>query len=1504
MVAKSPSRFRQIRILLAIALALLAPVTVIYINYVSDQRTFFTSRTFRQLGVIGRQISSRIDTLKPIFSSIVTSVDSYAETSGGTSPVPPSLRVKLLEDKASEVSAKGPPPRFHLTARPVVTEEPESKPGALDFNVAISDRGSPARILIQYDYRPEGSKYHYYLKAAAAMDELAGQYLDTLSQGEGPAFDQVVIALRSSGAVLFQNGKPGLSATNLYQMDGGSGKQAPPDLASIDGYTGLRDVTVAGQPYKLFIEPFGSLLNSKDEPDQFLVCGLIETSQFDQASSAVPPVVLIIVLFLFLALTLSWPFIQLGLMGPDNRLRIYDVVFVAFSTVVGAGLITLVVLDLYAYLRIERIQDRQLSGLSDEISTNLNKELCEAGAALDALGSTDLISGQIADLSKQGPQDQAGPRRHFDQASVFDYKDETSKPALDQKQLRKTLRQCPFFDTVFWADHDGWQRISLTSNDYVFPLVRINDRDYFTRVTAGDGWPICGSDSLAFVQPVIARNSGKSLAAVAKKTSNKSGWVTVLGSRLASIMNTAIPDGIGFCIINQNGDVLFHSDERRNLQENLFEECDESGELRSMADSKYAAYLDTRYVGTAHRLYVKPLPPMPWSLIVFRNKSVLTAANLDLLTVSVSLLFIHCILLVVLLYLVCPLHSKRRSAWIWPYHHFPEKYRALIAVNLVLSVILYAAILAIDGLFLLLIAWLLPALGVLTAYFIVSGRLRWAMPAALRPRESPESGPQTDDSPDDIDSDGSYQPLRRPRTGLSLRKGYALAGATMVLLLAVLPTIAGFKLAHNRQVELLVRFDQVSFLKNLNRRSHLFDERQALTGARAPSIPVRGNYYRPFFTDKPPDYSVPQPPSTGTQSRFDGLMEFLYRQVNQDLYFRGLQDHFSTTDSKLLGTANLEFAVIDEKALQPTPGSQHANGQSQQPAPESLQQPIEPRQRRLESPVPLLGRPGAALWFAGAFLLPALVLAGLYFVARIISRRVFLIDLKEGYGCPEQDLNRMQAFQDLSENLLVLAGPAAGGLVPPEWWLPETIQVQASSSAAGDGAGPGAAGIPRPAGWQVVGGAECSDEAWRSEYNYDRKIAAGVTTIVIDNFDYLMEDPDANQGKVDFLRELWARRLRTIVISRVNPVYFAINGRKSNGAGQSAAADAARNGSSHSVSPGEFWDDVFSSSIKVHIEPVDGLPEGSHGVPEGSHGLASKKSPPVPGDGHKAPRSAQPPGPSHALSPNTISAPEVAELDSILPATGAPATVSTGGATPARMQPAVPSPGRTSSDLLPADQASSPTRAAEHISNSRLQTQDSRLTSDSRLSSDSRLQTQDSRLSSWLISVPDSRGAARLLHGSVEFTDIEYERMLDYRAIWRTLSKVERVTLFYICHDRFVSCKNTSVQDLLRRGLIRRDPALCPMSKAFKKFVISAIEPEEIYSGEAGVSTWNALRAPMMAALALALIFLFYTQRSMLDSGLALAAALTVAIPAILRLVSILQRGKPATAPDSGDPQD
>lgn len=1374
---KSSSRFRQLRLMLAIALVLLAPVAVVYINYVGEQKTFFTSRGFRQLGVISRQISSRIDTLKSILSSIVTTVDSYTENSADENRVDPGLRADQVEKKASEVADKGPPPRLRLTARPAVTEAKDSEIAPPRFGVRINEHGSPVRVHIEYDCKPAGSKYHYHLEASTSIDEVAGQYLETPGQDEGPEFDQVVIALRSSGVVLFQNGKPGLSATNLARMAGvaGSGdKESSVDLSSIDGYTALRDVTVAGQGYKLFIEPFGSLLNADGKPDQLIVCGLIQAARFDQAASAVPPIVLMIVFFLFLALTLSWPFIQLGLMGPGNRLRIYDVVFAAFSTVVGAGLLTLVVLDVYAYVRVQRGQDGQLRRLSDDILASLKSELADAVVEMDNLSSSEQVSDKIGELSRQDQIHRPPPRQHFDRTSVFA---ESQDGWIEG--LRKSFGGYPYFDTVFWADRDGWQRIKLTADSYVSPLIRIKDRDYFQKSLSGDGWQLGDSRALAFVDSVTAANSGKSLAVVAKKAGS-AGWVSVLGARLTSVMETAIPDGVGFCVINQDGEVVFHSDERRNRQENVFEECDESGELRSIVKGGSETYLDTRYVGRSHRLYVRPLSPLPWSLVVFRDKAILTGANFDLLTVSVSLLFIHCIILVIVLYMVCPLHSKSRSSWIWPYLDNPRKYLVLIAVNLGLSTILYAIILASDGWFLLVPALIIPAIGTLTGYLIVAERWR-------RPSSDVSTGKNR--------LTGFRESLRR-RAVISVnrlerlvgrfdpifnaKRGYVFGGATAVLLLAVLPAMAWFKLAHNRQVELLVRFDQVSFVKRLNRRSNSFDQRRSVTGAPLSSSPSRGNYYSAFFTSQPSDYALPQPTSPNSLTSVESLLGWLYPHFNHGLYFRGLQDHFSTTDSAVPGTVNLKFATIDEKTS---------------------------NQIELESPVPLVGWPGDVpgkiSWAAGSLLLPCLMLIGLYLVVRTISRRVFLIDLREDRR-PVPVLNSLEAFEKLGENLLVLAGPAAKDL-----------------SLVGRS--------------EVIRGVDWRPDDWRSAGRYDDPAAGDAKSIVIDNFDYKLDDAGANKDKVDFLRYLWARGIRTIVISRVNPVYFAIDANTPDEGGRGAGGSQITT-THRRVPPAEYWEGVFSSSLKVHLEPVDGIAADL---------------------------------PQQAPAPKAMAA--------------APGSAAAG----------------------PYVQQMGP-RADGDSSDSSLSQETTTLTSDSIETAALTLENAPASgpaPARWLarVGVP---GAEAILHASVDSADANYKSILNYKSIWASLSRMERVTLFYICHDRFVSCKSRPVQDLLRRGLIKRDPALCAMSPTFRRFVISAIKPEEIYTDEAGVSPWNALRAPMMAALALVLTFLFYTQRSILDSGLALAAALTVAIPAILRLVSIIQRGKPATTPEPGDPKD
>ena len=40
-----------------------------------------------------------------------------------------------------------------------------------------------------------------------------------------------------------------------------------------------------------------------------------------------------------------------------------------------------------------------------------------------------------------------------------------------------------------------------------------------------------------------------------------------------SLMNTVMPEGFGFAVVDKRGEVQFHSDSQKNLWENLFEEC-------------------------------------------------------------------------------------------------------------------------------------------------------------------------------------------------------------------------------------------------------------------------------------------------------------------------------------------------------------------------------------------------------------------------------------------------------------------------------------------------------------------------------------------------------------------------------------------------------------------------------------------------------------------------------------------------------------------------------------------------------------------------------------------------------------------------------------------------------------------------------------------------------------------------------------------------------------------
>jgi hypothetical protein len=804
---------------------------------------------------------------------------------------------------------------------------------------------------------------------------------------------------------------------------------------------------------------------------------------------------------------------------------------------------------------------------------------------------------------------------------------------------------------------------------------------------------------------------------------------------LLSLSDPVVPDGFGFCVIDRDGKVLFHSDEKRDLQENLFAECDHGADLRSMVSARASGHVDARYLGRGHLLYVRPIQNLPWTLVAFMEERLLAEANFDILIGSVILLLLYCLLITPVCYLLCPLHNKDKSAWIWPDGNRTAAYQLLIWLNLALTAAFLFVIALKNGWALLVPAISIPVIGVVVAYVVVAKRLDLSV-ARLTTRLRTQSGAWKEEEA--ASKPGTARGLLGGGKHAALQAGAALggqrlkffgykrlaatAGASTLLLLSALPAMAWFKTVHDRHMRLLVRFEQASMANAAEQRRH------SLKGLpRAPRETGRktstqwGDYHSLFFNTRltvTQDESV----SEGNQLRssFESVADRLLPCFGGGLHFSRLVRRLPS-DAAGLGTGKDKLEFHRSESVAGTASSTI----------------------RLESAVPGLRLPDGLLgWVLGLILLGVLLLVLLYAV-RWILKRVFLIDLEERRVV--EGKSECECIE-LRHNLLVLATSPAVNL-RADLGLVGVEEIDLAKPA------PEQTGQP-------------SDQNGDGRFELQRYGPPHSTAqaIAFRNFDFKLEDADFNKKKLLLLRLLSAAGMKAVVLSAVDPMRFNL--------GPAPAGEEQHNG--HRSKEMELWESTFDSFLKVYVDQVEGL-ESS--VKPEARGFTETS---------KAGTDFNNDGESVALC-----------LSERLQGTG----------------------------------------------------------------------------------------------GKIVRPDVN-PSLISYRSIWSNCSQDERLTLCYVARDRFADSRNRALQGLLRRGLVRRDPSLKPMSEAFRQFIISEIKPAEIHLGESEHSHWNVLRTPMMVGLALVVVFLFYTQQNVVSSALALSAALTAVIPAVLRVAGLLQNGK------------
>lgn len=448
----------------------------------------------------------------------------------------------------------------------------------------------------------------------------------------------------------------------------------------------LTEIEISNMKYKFFLQPI-----RMGDGRKWYVSGLVLVHKFNKEARSLKANVVIPLFFIFFIFLFSIPPLKLFLMSTFERLDIKDAFFVAVSIIFG--IISLVLLYIYVYQsnRDDARINENLGRLAWDIETKFVNELDAAYEQLDFYETT----------FKDGVLERGTNIRNI-----------LSDPKMEGREDILRPRIYDQFKVVFWMDEKGDQVVQFSTRNYAGSLVPLGHRAYFR--DAGN-WQLPGKEGNRFMlESITSVTSGENLAAISMKSHLKLNdnkrmgdnpvsptecSAAALTTQLTSLIDTILPVGYGFCVIDDTGEVWFHSDKERNHQENFIRETGNDTELLSAIYGRQERPIKLDYQGKTHRCAVIPVPGLPLFIVTFYD----VRYDHSVRTYTFFYTIIFTLLLAIfngLLFLIvgwgnyrCSLLEKKYNPfdWLKPLKARGEIYRYLILSNFLLIVFVAVA---------------------------------------------------------------------------------------------------------------------------------------------------------------------------------------------------------------------------------------------------------------------------------------------------------------------------------------------------------------------------------------------------------------------------------------------------------------------------------------------------------------------------------------------------------------------------------------------------------------------------------------------------------------------------------------------------------------------------------------------------------------------------------------------------------------------------------------------
>jgi len=445
------------------------------------------------------------------------------------------------------------------------------------------------------------------------------------------------------------------------------------DLDSIDSFmvrekglltSHFGEVMLADTKYKLFVHAI-----KFSEGESWLLCGLMETENFNDQIRAVDPLVITSAILLVLLLIVAMPILKLLIMNTYERLSIANVWFTGLSVVCGSAVLFLMIWSGSNNLQSSDNVDEQLKILSNKVKKNFQNELVSTIHQLDRFNN-DYIAKIVGQL-KESIKDTVNRKVRIKKDTIITDSIHVIGNLLEMSPYKRGLLQkkeesYPYFNYVMWIRENGMPEVTLTPRDKLFnyEMPKLDQRKYFSWVKKDSAWYLPKDSLRPFALQSIQSwtdHSPEAGIGIKSLSKNINAEVLAMTTRLHSVMDPALPSGYGFCIIDESGEVWFHSDTQKNHQENIFRDIQHQGKLTAAIKGRGAAFFSTAYSCNRNRMYVQPIDNIPLFLVVFHDEDYQRTPVV--LTISLAFAFITILFLVqclqMLVLFACEYESRK-----------------------------------------------------------------------------------------------------------------------------------------------------------------------------------------------------------------------------------------------------------------------------------------------------------------------------------------------------------------------------------------------------------------------------------------------------------------------------------------------------------------------------------------------------------------------------------------------------------------------------------------------------------------------------------------------------------------------------------------------------------------------------------------------------------------------------------------------------------------------------